>query len=520
MSAEQQTALDALRPVSFHDRVAELRQLAEVRPDQVRVWLQRHPRNLMIYCGWEPQWFHDEGFEHFLANPRTLWLAPRGSGKSTVAVFLAAWLGIAQPEQWDRPYLFEHAPRRIDPTNIRIALTSNSHPKACALLWQVKAIITSREIARLFGHLEGTRWKDEQADTRLRRSNLREPTYQALGLGSKVTGGHYDVVIADDWVTLDNARTELQRERIADFWAFTVKGTCEPWARVGVYGTRYHPKDFYGRIFRWASGDEEEARGAGPRVASKWAVLRHPAITYLDDGTRISYWPEYFPLDYLDETRDEIGSIAFATQYQNEVEGMLGDFFEASWLEHHRPWADVPADKREYALTCIALDPAFKGGPRNDWSVFSVVHFMRPKTFHVERIRRGRWTKHQLVEQATALHREHKPGRWAIEAIQGAEWLIQDLKKSAIPRGIIKAMPPRINKVGRADKVRALFETGCVWFDPPNAENQLQVAIDELLGFTGEKNGPSDDCVDSIVWNLIALSRGRSRLRATGVNRR
>lgn len=506
---------------TFDERVARLRELAKVRPDQVRIWIQRHPRNLMVYCGWEPQPFHDEGFEHFLANLRSLWLAPRGSGKSTVAVFIAAWLGIADPRHWAPGIrLFERAPRRIDPTNIRIALTSNSHPKAVALVWQVKSILTSREVALLFGPLAGSRWRDDLVDTRLRNSKLREPTFTALGLGSKVTGGHYDVVIGDDWVTLENARTKLQRERILDFWRFTVKGTCEPWCRVGFYGTRYHPKDFYGTVWDWASGKEEE-RG---RVMAPWAVLRHPAIVTEagadGEATRRSYWPTYFPLDLLDEIREEIGSIAFGTQYQNEVEGMLGEFFEAGWLEDFSPWSDRESEQRKLAMTGVGLDTAFKGGPKNDWTVFTVAHYLRPRDFHVERAYRGKWTKNEIVKKAEAIYRTHKFDRLTIEASPGVEWLIQDLKKSrVVPRGSIKAVPPRVNKLGRADKVRTFFENGWVSFDTPTPENGLQVVLDEMLAFTGE-TGQSDDCVDSLVWNLIGLSRGRSRMRKAGIHGR
>lgn len=495
---------------SFHDKVARLHELADVLPDQVRLWVQRHPRNLMIYCGWEPYWFHDEGFDQFIGHASSLWLAPRGSGKSTVAVFFAAWLGISDPDHWDEEIgeLFPGAPRDIGPWNIRIALTSNSHPKACALLWQLKSILTSREIAKLFGPLAGGRWKDHEADTRLRESNLREATYTALGLGSKVTGGHYDFVLADDWVTLDNARTELQRSRIADFWGFTVKETIEPWGRAAVAGTRYHPKDWYGTIAGWAK-----------KEAARWSVLRQPAIMHTADGQPYSYWPQAYTLDKFDEIREEIGSIAFATQYQNTVDLMLGDFFEAEWLEKHAAWGELPKSTRESARTGLGLDFAFKGGPEHNWSVFSVIHHAPPKRFHIERVLRGKWTKDGLVRRAEFLVKLYKPVSFTIEAANGSEFLIQDMRKSRkIPRRIVKAMPPRISKTARADKVRSLFEREYVWFDPPSKANQLQIAIDELLGFTGEKDG-QDDCVDSIVWNLIGLTRGRGRVRRAGVHR-
>jgi hypothetical protein len=99
------------------------------------------------------------------------------------------------------------------------------------------------------------------------------------------------------------------------------------------------------------------------------------------------------------------------------------------------------------------------------------------------------------------------------------EFTIQDFRESkVIPRGIIKPMPPRVSKLARAEKARTVWEIGAGYVDPPTAENQLQVVIDEHLAFTGER-GNQDDCVDSAVWLIIALSRGRARLRMRGVHR-
>ncbi len=499
----------------------------------------------MQLTGWGVDRHHMDGFNLFLTNPRSLWLAPRGSGKSTVAVFIAAWLAIAdlhskhpsneseaEHDRWlDRraiyQLLFGDAPRKIDPRNIRVALTSSSHPNAKRLLWQVKHLLQMPVVSKCLNYQvhddkrdKLKRWTDEMADSGYRDSTLREPTWTALGLGSKVAGGHYDVVIGDDWVTLDNARTRVQREHVADFWRFTVKGTCEPWARVGIYGTRYNPADWYGEIDSWVkkTGDE-----------GKWSLLRHPAVIHMPDGGRRSYWPAVFSLEQLDEIREEIGSAAFGSQYMNETAAMEGDFFEREWLENHSTWANQPKEVKESARTGIALDMAFKGGPKHDWSVFTLGHMNAPSKlhphgrFHLEKARRGQWTKEQLIHQGERLYLEAKdagntPTVFAIEAAPGAEFLIQDFKKSkVIPRGIIKAMPPRINKLARAEKTRTLYEIGVAWCDPPCAANQLQIVIDEMLAFTGERGG-QDDCVDSLVWLIIALSRSRTRLRRKGIH--
>lgn len=496
---------DELWNVPAEQRMELFDQLADEAPEQVRLWLEQHPRNLQLYMGWELEDFHDEAFSDLLSHKQMLWLAPRGSGKSTsAAVILAAWFGIARPQFWDPDLgdLFPGAPRTIGPHNIRVALTSNSHEKAVALHFQVKAILLSERIVKLFGNLEGKRWKDELSDTTLRTEKLREGTYTALGLGSKVTGGHYDVVVCDDWVTLENARTELQRSRIRDFWSFTVKPTHEPWARTIVCGTRYHPQDWYGTIYDWHKGGQWQH------------VLRHPAITTDDDGQEHSYWPTVWPLQALYEVRDQIGGIAFATQYQNEVDMMLGEFFESRWLERFVKWDEIKPEKRAAARTVLSLDPSIKGGESNDWAVFTLLSYIQPD-FMVRWVWRGKWTQNELIERCVKLWKKHKPVSVPIEAVQGQEYLVQELRrKTKVPA---KSMLPRkISKAGRAEKVRTYFETGRVAFETPTPANGIQRMLDELMAFAPDAKASSkqvDDCVDSLVWGMLEQIRPRTRLR-------
>lgn len=487
------------------ERRAILDELADERPETVRRYIERHPAHLMFYSGWDVLPFHKAALDDALTHKETFWLAPRGSGKSTaLAVFFPAWLAIAQPENMDDGIarnLFPGAPKRIDPSNIRIALTSNSSEKAVALLWQVKAVLGDQRVRKLFGDLEGQRWRDISADTTLRTEKLREATFTALGLGSKVTGGHYDVVIPDDWVTEDNARTELQRRRLSDFWKFTVKGTCEPWCRIIGAGTRYHPSDWYSEIRDWVD-------------KGLWEHIRRTPALYQMDGELHSYWPEVYPVSKLLEIREQIGAIAFSTQYQNEVDQMLGEFFEAAWVERFFRWDDLPAADRAKARTVVALDPAIKAGPRNDFSVFTVVSYIAPY-FYVRKIVRGQWTQHELVERAKALNQQYRPEAFGVEVVQGQEWLVQELKrKTRIP---IRSLRPQQfkgkDKVGRASQVRTFFENARVFLEEPTEENGIKRLIEEMMAFPSASNvAGMDDCVDSLVWALLLLTRSRSRL--------
>lgn len=500
----------ALEGLEYEPNQRELfDRLARTEPANLRDFIQRHPRNLMLYLGWSVDKHHALGLKDSLSHRQTFWLAPRGSGKSTTFLFTATWMAIADPDVYTKhgiPYLFPEAPHVIGPHNIRINVTSNSADNATSLVWQAKQSLLDERMAALFGNLEGTRWRDQRADTSLRTATLRETTFTAMGLGSRVTGGHYDVVMSDDWVTEDNARTELQRQRLQQFWQFTVKPTHEPWARDLGTGTRYHPQDWYGTsIMDWVK-------------KGTWANLRRTIALFEKDGKLQSYWPRVFPVDTLQEIRGEIGEVAFATQYQNVVDIMLGDFFEKEWVENFAKWDDLPEEDKREARTVIALDPAIKAGPRNDYSVFCVVSLVKGKVY-VRRIIRGQWTDEQLKLRAKLLVQLFNPDMLGVEVVGGIEWLADALGRMDLPGCRVQKLRPTQtrgkDKVGRASHVRKYFEQGIVYLEQPTQDNGVGRLIYEMMAFPSSSSVPGmDDCVDAMVWALILVSRvgGRGRV--------
>lgn len=509
----QEIQLDVARQRLAELPEAELRReiehAIETTPDVVRRWAEWHPANLFFLVGlsngWKVKPFHKDALDDLAAFQENMWLAPRGSGKSLAdAVIYPLWLSIARPVNMSPAFreLFKKAPKEIGPHNIRICLTSNSAEKAEALLFQIKGLLESPVITKLFGQLRSeTRWQESKADTALRTENLREATFTALGIGSKITGGHYDVVIADDWVTEDNARTELQRTRMSNFWKFTIKGTCEPWCRVIVAGTRYHPADWYAEIYSWFE-------------KGLWGnVRRTPA---LDDAGN-SYWPEVYSVADLMERREQIGSMAFLSQYQNIIDAAIGGFFQEAWVKNWYCWEQLPREDREKAHTVIALDPAFAQGPKADWTAFVVVSYIAPY-FYIRHVERGQWTQHEILAKAVALNMVYKPRLFGIENVAAQGWLIQELRRTA--RLPLRPLPPRgIDKVGRADKVRTFFEQLRVFTEgsedqgPSKAHGMVRL-VDEMLTFPTQIQTPGwDDTVDALVWAILLMIQPKTQLR-------
>jgi len=138
-------------PTDARERQQVLDELAELDPHAVQLWIERHPANLMLYLGWEVEPFHRAALNDWLTRPRAFWLAPRGSGKSTAALFFCIWLALSRPENRAAQFrdLFPGGPRQVDPSNIRIAITSNSAEKAEELHFQARMVLLDSRLAKL-----------------------------------------------------------------------------------------------------------------------------------------------------------------------------------------------------------------------------------------------------------------------------------------------------------------------------------------------------------------------------------
>lgn len=474
------------------------------KPGAARGFIESHPGHLMQYMGWQVEEHHARALSNMLTQDKHFWLAPRGSGKSTCALYMAVWLALSNPEYRSKRFqnLFPCDLRTIDPSNIRIALTSNSADRAIDLHQQARSVLEHDLLATIYdGSMRGSLWQTHKSTSRFRTAQLREGTFTAMGLGSKVTGGHYDWILVDDWVTEDNARTETQRKRLQDFYNFTVRPTLEPWGRLVGCGTRYHPADWYAWVHEQAQLGE-------------WHLHRDQALVMDEDGKPQSYWPAAYSVEQLLKLKEEVGAIAFATQYQNEVDMMRGDFFPLGCFEHEYKWEDLPRVVQNRAKTVIALDPAIKGGPRNDYSVFTVLSFAAPH-FYVRHVERGQWTDRDTMSMALRLCHQWRAREFGVEVVGGLEFLANALKRQpGMPR--VRVLRPLQfrgkDKVGRASQVRKFFEQGRVWV-PEMKTPGIKRMVEECMAFPSQSQTPGmDDCVDSLVWALLMLTRTQTRL--------
>jgi hypothetical protein len=178
--------------------------------------------------GYQLTGFHSEWFLSQLQSRETLILAPRGHGKSTICtICFSIWRII-------------HAP------DIRILIVSNTASQAESFLREIRTQLTQNEVLlSIFGSSLGPRWSQEEIIVSARRRIAKEATITAMGVGGPIISKHYDVIILDDIIDEENARTEEQREKMKVWYYKSLLPCLEPYGEIHILGTRYHPYDLY-----------------------------------------------------------------------------------------------------------------------------------------------------------------------------------------------------------------------------------------------------------------------------------
>ena len=135
---------------------------------------------------------------------------------------------------------------------------------------QVRNIVAAREYANLF---ETKLAEDSRAANRWNTD--AGGSYVAAGVGTAITGGGADILLIDDPVKdREEADSEIQRQKVWDWYTSTAYTRLAPGGRIIVIQTRWHEDDLSGRLL------VEQAKGG-----DKWEILELPAIT--SDGR----WP-------------------------------------------------------------------------------------------------------------------------------------------------------------------------------------------------------------------------------------
>jgi hypothetical protein len=172
---------------------------------------------------------------------RRLGLMPRGHLKSTLGTIADSLrLGLA------------------DPDNARVLIVGETAETAQKFLEEVKGHVEKNELLRqLFEPLiptrfsgPGVKWSQNMSSLN-RRSAHKEPTWQAIGVGGAVVGGHFTRIKCDDLIGFEASRSPAKMREAID-WVDNIEALLvdQHTDIIDWIGTRWSRNDLYSHIMR------------------------------------------------------------------------------------------------------------------------------------------------------------------------------------------------------------------------------------------------------------------------------
>ena len=211
-----------------NENLRSFRRLREIRNRVIRDSVLDEGRFdlLLAELGYSFDPIHEILVWHQAQHTKTIQLAPRGCGKSTIGTIGSALVKILR-----------------DP-NIRILFASDIVTHAQGFLAELKECLAHPRTVEIFGPQQGEIWNEDETTVAGRTLPRKERTIMTTGVDSSITSAHFDVIYCDDLVTLRNARTEGSRHKVKQRY-YTTLMPCVTDANtvMRVFITLYHHDD-------------------------------------------------------------------------------------------------------------------------------------------------------------------------------------------------------------------------------------------------------------------------------------
>lgn len=318
-----------------------------------------------------PRWGSDE-------QKRKLYLAPRNTYKTTIAMAFAIYLMLLFP-------------------NIRILLVRATHDDAIGILRSIRhSLSTNVVIVEVWGDFEKTAlvWT-ETAITIGARDNremaLKEPTIDTAGIGVSKTGYHPDYVFIDDPVNENNYRSNKAREdgRIT---VQALSPVLETHGSMVVTGTFWAENDLYNWIQDQDDQLVKDAARAGaedPESARLWTQYIRSAYDLGNgeagrnpDGTAIElFFPTRLNWAYLKRQKAAVDLKLYTSWFENRTsvdsaklfrpEYMI--YFEAAYYAHPTPTLEFETGLIVPLYVGLIVDPALTAKAHSDATGVTVI---------------------------------------------------------------------------------------------------------------------------------------------------
>jgi len=349
--------------------------------------------------------------------------------------------------------------------------------------------------------------RDQSSKSEWSQANLKGQ-YFALSVGGSVTGIGADYLILDDLIkNQQEAESSALREKVWDYWQYTLRTRLEPGASVVLIMTRWHYDDICSRLLK--TGD--------------WDHIKLPMEAEENDPLNREIgeplWPKRFGKKEVEKIKSEVSQYVWSALYQQSpllAEGQrfrLDNFRyfsmgDRSYLYHKKQgdqgvFINIEVIKNECTVY-QAIDTAGTEKKASDYFC-CITYAVTPKkdilVLDVYR-EKAETTRHQDI-----LRQQLSKWNPKFQAVENKSFGI-NIIQSAINQGLpIKSLKADVSKWVRSESIAVMYEnhkvyhlTGAPW---------LLELEKELCEFD---KGKHDDQVDCMSYAGILVNENRPKM--------
>ena len=277
----------------------------------------------------------------------------------------------------------------------------------------------------------------------------------SAGAGGPITGRGADWLIIDDPIkNAEEAYSEVERNKLDEWYRTTAYTRLEPGGVVIMMMTRWHEDDLVGR--RLASDEDD------------WRVINFPAISETQDALGRkpgeALWPARYPIDELRKIELNVGPRVWSAMYQQRPTGTSGNKIQDSWWQSYE---ELPSDLERIV---VSWDTAWSTKESNDFSVAAVWGVNRSGYYLLE-VRRDRVEFPELLQWAKRLSERYPNCLHLIEDAASGRPLGQMLRSET--RVPVRLQTVQTDKVARLNAIihnieegRCFLPTRATWLEP------------------------------------------------------
>lgn len=390
--------------------------------------------------------------------------------------------------------------------NIRILIGNGVWDISRTFLTEIKAQLESSQLKYLFGEFVSARWNADEIIVRQRTKALKEPTIMTTGVEAETTGGHYDLIILDDLMGLQNSQTPEQRNKVKKFRRSMIN-LLEPKGGLLIeIGTRWSLDDTFSEILdkemKYYDVMVKKVTEKGKDGVNRLIFPKKFAQKF--DNVRKNWTPVDDPtcMDYLDHLKASMPLDEYSANYLNEPFSAENQLFKPEMFKY---WNERP----EGLYVGMAIDLAISEARNADSTAITVLGMDKDWKLYILDYIKGQWRPSDVVKNVFEMQSKWKPHSVGMET-NGFQRTLKlaceeemRRRKQYFSIEEIKTGPER-SKEQRIKTLEPFYRNGTVFHAAWMKGKDLEI---ELQTFP---KGKHDDLIDSMSMALPFMSPGVS----------